>query len=142
MPQGVATTNPTPLIPSSATFTLLMSVLLKGDEPLIDNAKCLFSYEWNFTSNIGSAKLISMDDCVINILLSTSGTRDYMDFRSFLDEPFPVLINGKKVVLHNIMLDISLMTGERAGCIVFNKDSAVIQVSSKWDDICHRDSLT
>src|ERR1700748_2827034 len=108
MSQESNTSTPMTVVPSSATFPLLMSKLLKGASPVIADANCVFSYEWNFATNMGLAKLVSIDNCVLDITLHPLGIAGYLDFMSSLDEPLHAVINGQRVVLNRIILNISL----------------------------------
>lgn len=129
--ESTNTSSEAAVVPSSATFTLVMSKLLKGASPVIANASCVFTYEWNFATNMGLAKLVSIDNCVLDITLHPLGISGYLDFMSSM-EPLHTVINGQRVVLNRIILDISLATNERSGGIMFNEDGSVIEVTDNW----------
>jgi hypothetical protein len=123
---------PLTVVPSSATFTLVLDKLLKGAAPVIANASCLFTYEWNFATNRGLAKLVAIDNCAVDITLHPLGITGHLDFMSSMDEPYYTVINGQRVVLNRIILDISLATNERSGGIMFHEDGSVIEVTDNW----------
>nr|WP_294937639.1 hypothetical protein [uncultured Flavobacterium sp.] len=120
-------------VPSQATFTLVLSELMKGTSPVIANAKCVFSYKWDFTTNMGLATLESIDNCVVNITMHPLGIKGYLDFMSDM-EPTSYVINGQRVVLNRIILDIVLATNERSAGIMFNQDGSVIQTTPNFDN--------
>lgn len=123
---------PLSIVPSSATFTLVLNRLLKGNGPVIANASCVFSYEWNFATDRGLAKLVAIDNCILDITLHPLGINDHLDFMSSMDEPLHTVINGQGVILNRIILDISLATNERSGGIMFHEDGTVIEVTNNW----------
>lgn len=118
-------------IPSQATFTAVLSKLYSGSSPVIANAKCEFSYNWDFSKNMGLAHLISIDGCVQNITLHPIGIAGMLGFMSDIP-PTPVVINGQRVVLYRIILDIYLNDGERAAAIMFNQDGSCIETTDNW----------
>ena len=120
-------------VPSSATFTVTLSKLLKGQSPVIANAKCEFTYIWDFTKNTGIAHLNSIDNCIVNITLHPLGIAGYLDFMSDLQQPTSYVINGQRVVLNRIILDINLTNNERSAAIMFNNDGSVLEATDNFD---------
>lgn len=119
------------IVPSQATFSVILSKLFKGDKPIIANAKCEFSYTWDFQKNMGLAQLVSIDGCIQNITLHPLGIQGYLDFMSDIP-PTSVVINGQIVVLNRIILDINLATNERSAGIMFNSDGSCIQTTENF----------
>lgn len=119
-------------VPSTATFTLTLSKLLQGASPVIANAKCEFTYIWDFTKNMGLAHLISIDNCAVNITLHPLGIAGTLDFMSDIP-PTNYVINGQRVVLNRIILDINLANNARSGAIMFNNDGSVIEATDNFD---------
>ncbi len=124
--ENVAAQTPASPVPSEATFTLTLSRLIQGAEPVIANAHCVFSYHWDFSTNMGEAKLVSINNCEQDIVLHPLGISGALDFMSDM-EPQHVVINGQRVVLYRVILDIDLESGERSAAIMFNEDGSVIQ---------------
>ncbi|MCG2610447.1 hypothetical protein LZZ90_02860 [Flavobacterium sp. SM15] len=118
-------------VPSQATFSLVLSHLYKGDKPVIANANCVFSYSWNFDTNMGLAQLVSIDNCDVNITLHPLGIQGYLDFMSDM-APTSVVINGQRVVLNRIILNIQLATNKRSGGIMFNENGDIIQTTDNF----------
>lgn len=118
-------------VPSQATFSLVLSHLYKGSKAVIPNANCVFSYTWNFEKNTGLAKLVSIDNCEVNITLHPLGIKGYLDFMSDMP-PTDYVINGQRVVLNRIILNIELATNKRSGGIMFNKNGDVIQTTDNF----------
>lgn len=119
-------------IPSQAKFNSTLSNTLKGS-PVISNATCEFEYNWDFSKNMGLAHLISIDNCNFNITLHPLGISGMLGFMSDIP-PTPVVINGQRVVLYRIILDIDLKSGERKAAIMFNEDGSTIQTSPNWNN--------
>lgn len=117
-------------VPAQDTFVLILSKVYKGT-PVIKDAKCEFSYQWNFSTNMGSAKLISIDNCEVNIELHPLGIMGYLDFMSDM-QPTSYVINGQRVVIDRVILDINLKTGERSAAIMFNEDGSSIQTTENF----------
>lgn len=118
-------------VPPHATFTVTLSQLLAGPAPVIKDAKCTFSYTWDFKRNMGLAHLISINDSPINITLHPLGISGILGFMSDIP-PTPFQINGQTVVIYRVILDIYLSDGERAAAIMFNKDGSVIEATANW----------
>ncbi|MGX7666799.1 hypothetical protein [Flavobacterium pedocola] len=119
-------------VPSQATFSLVLSHLYKGVKPVIANANCVFSYSWNFEKNMGLAQLVSIDNCELNITLHPMGIQGYLDFMSDMP-PTSVVINGQRVVLNRIILNVELATNKRSGGIMFNENGDTIQTTDNFN---------
>ncbi len=119
-------------VPSQAIFSLVLSHLYKGTQPVITNANCVFSYSWDFKTNTGLAHLVSIDNCELNITLHPLGIEGYLDFMSDMP-PTPVVINGQRVVLNRIILNIELTSNKRSGGIMFNENGDVIQTTDNFN---------
>jgi hypothetical protein len=126
-----AHTNAIGIVPSHATFTLTLSKLYKGAQPVIPNAVCEFSYIWDFQKNMGLAHLNSINNVQVNIVLHPLGIAGYLDFMSDMP-PTPYVINGQRIILNRIILDINRTTNERSGGIMFNQDGSVIQTTANF----------
>lgn len=53
------------VVPSKATFTLVLSKLIEGQSPVIKDAKCEFTYDWNFDTGIGLAHIWFLSTTVL-----------------------------------------------------------------------------
>lgn len=106
--------------------------MYKGTQPVITNANCVFSYSWDFKTNTGLAHLVSIDNCELNITLHPLGIEGYLDFMSDMP-PTPVVINGQRVVLNRIILNIELTSNKRSGGIMFNENGDVIQTTDNFN---------
>jgi hypothetical protein len=129
----IVKTNSPNGIPPSAKFTLVLSKLKKGTSPVLPNARCTFSYNWDFQKNMGLAHLISIDGSIVEITLHPLGIQGYLDFMSSMP-PTPFVINGKKVIIYRVILDINLQTGVRSAAIMFNVNGSVIQTSALFTE--------
>lgn len=118
-------------IPSQASFGLTLSQTIKGT-PVIENAHCEFSYQWDFEKNMGSATLVSINNCELNIVLHPLGIEGYLDFMSDM-KPTSYVINGQIVVLYRVILDINLTTGIKSAAIMFNEDGSCIEASESFN---------
>lgn len=118
-------------IPSHATFTLTLNKVYGGGAPVIRNAKCEFSYIWDFDKNMGLAHLISIDNCVLNITMNPIGLAGILGFMAAIP-PTPVVINGQRVVLYRIILNIYKNDGVRAAAVMFNNDGSCIEITDSW----------
>lgn len=47
--------------------------------------------------------------------------------------PTPVVINGQRVVLYRVILDVYLSNGQQAAAIMFNQDGSCIETTDNWD---------
>lgn len=117
-------------IPPSATFTVVLSKMYSGTA-VIKNAKCEFSYIWDFEKNMGLAHLTSIDGCKMDITLNPTGIAGMLGFMSTIP-PTPTVINGQRVVLYRIILNIYLNDGVRAAAIMFNNDGSSIEITDTW----------
>lgn len=120
-------------IPSQATFTLVLTKVLTGTSPVMANANCTFTYNWNFGTNTGSAQLDSINNCTLNTPLYAEGNEGMLDFMSDLETPLHTVINGQRVVIKRIILDIDISTNSRAAAIVFNEDGSCIETTDNWN---------
>ncbi len=132
MSQHSTTPDVLKTVPSHDTFTLTLSHLIAGDAPVIKDAKCEFTYIWDFEKNMGLAHLVSIDDCVVNITLHPLGIQGQLDFMSDIP-PTPYVINGQRVVIYRVILDINPANNDREAAIMFNEDGSVIQSTPNFD---------
>ena len=118
-------------VPSHDRFTVSLSQVLDGKKPVIKDARCEFAYNWDFKTNVGLAHLLSIDGCELDITLHPLGLAGTLAFMSDMP-PTRVVINGQRVVLYRIILDIYLSDGERAAAVMFNEDGSVIETTGNW----------
>ncbi len=119
-------------VPSHDSFTLILNRTIKG-EPVIPNAQCDFSYQWDFQTNMGLACLDGMNGNKLNITLYPLGIGGQLAFMSDM-EPVHVVINGQRVVLFRVGLQINLSSGSRSAFIMFNEDGSSIQVTPHFEE--------
>lgn len=119
-------------VPEKATFEVVLSKLMKGANPVIANAHCQFSYHWDFETNMGLATLDSINHNYLNLTLNPTGLAGRLAFMSSM-EPLPVVINGQRVVLNRIILNVMLNDDSKLAGIMFNEDGSVIQVTDNWN---------
>lgn len=117
-------------IPSSDTFDVVLDKTIDG-QPVLNNPRCTFSYNWNFSTNMGLATLDSIDGTKLDITLHPTGLSGMLAFMSDMS-PTTYNIDGKEVVLNRIVLNIMLPSGEKRAGIMFNEDGAPIQLTSNW----------
>lgn len=118
-------------VPSNDTFMVTLSKVLSGGSPVIKDAKCKFSYIWDFKKNMGLAQLVSINECAVNITLHPLGIAGILAFMSDMP-PTPVVINGQRVTLYRVILDIYLSDGARAAAVMFNEDGSCIETTENW----------
>lgn len=117
---------------SHETFTLTLDKLIAGASPVIANAKCEFTYIWDWPRNMGLAHLTSINGNAVNIVLHPLGISGSLDFMSDIP-PTEFVINGQRVIIYRVILDMP-MGGEKSAAIMFNEDGSVIQASSGFQD--------
>lgn len=117
-------------VPSQDTFQVALTKAFKGT-PVINGAHCTFSYQWDFSKNMGSAVLNSINDCELNIELHPLGISGYLDFMSDIP-PTSYVINGQMVVISRVILDINLQNGQRSAAIMFNADGSCIEATDNF----------
>ncbi|MDR2009188.1 MAG: hypothetical protein LBQ22_01740 [Bacteroidales bacterium] len=122
--------NQTP-VPSSDTFILTLSKAYEGT-PVLPNAKCEFSYNWDFDRNMGLAYLTSINGTKVDITLHPLGILGMLGFMSNI-EPTTVEIDGKKIVIFRVIMDIYLRNNERVAAIMFNEDGSCTETTENWD---------
>ncbi len=119
------------IVPPHAIFTLVLSKLIKGKKPVIKDAKCEFTYNWDFETNMGLAHLISINHSSVDIKLHPLGIAGYMDFMSDM-KPTSFVINGQRVIIYRVILDIKLDDNERSAAIMFNEDGSIIEATDNF----------
>ena len=119
-------------VPPQATFSLVLNRLLKGETFVIKNANCEFSYKWDFPKNMGLAELISINNCLVNIILHPTGIAGKLDFMSDIS-PTAYVINGQRIIIYRVILDIDLSNDVRSAGIMFNADGSCIEVTENFD---------
>lgn len=120
-------------IPNQASFQEVLSQLLKGASPVLPNALCEFRYQWNFSTNEGLARLVSIDGCPTHIALPPTGIAGKLAFMSDIP-PTPFVVGGQTVFLNRVILDIDLDSGRRSAAVIFNQDGSCIEASATWND--------
>jgi len=122
-------------VPAQATFNLTLNQQLEGS-PVLEKPVFEYHYDWNFDTNMGIAKLKSINGTPVNITLHPLGIQGNLDFMSDM-EPTTYSVNASndnsvaiiEIVIYRVILDISLKSGERSGATMFNKDGSSIQAS-------------
>lgn len=121
-------------LPFKATFTLVLSKLIEGQSPVIKNAKCEFTYHWDFDTNKGLAHLVSIDNCPVNnIALYPEGMAGRLAFMSDM-KPTSFVINGQRIVIFRVILHIILKNNERMAAIMFNEDGSCIESTDNFQN--------
>lgn len=118
-------------VPPRATFKLKLTRLYKGSIPALLNARCRFTYIWDFEKNTGLAHLISIDHCPVNIVLHTMGVEGALDFMSDI-APKTFDINGEEVIINKVILNIDPDTNERKAAILFHKNGECIETTENY----------
>jgi hypothetical protein len=118
-------------IPSHDTFTVVLNQVVGGGSPVLKDAKCTYSYIWNFKKNMGLAHLQAINGTPVDITLHPLGIKGILGFMSDIP-PTPVMIDGKQVVLYRVILDIYLSDGVKAAAIMFNEDGSCIETTNTW----------
>jgi hypothetical protein len=122
-------------VPPQATFTLVLSKLYQGMSPVIPDARCEFSYNWNFLTNMGSAELISINNAKVNIPLFPEGIAGMLGFMSDIATPQTFNINGQMVQISRVILNVMLSSGDRKGGIMFpTPQGMVIQTTPNFSN--------
>ena len=116
--QNQSGSNP---VPPSATFDLMLNKVIEGQSPLED-ANCQFTYQWDFGTNTGEARLLSIKGDRVKIILHPLGIEGYLDFMSDMP-PTPYIINGQEVIISRVILDIELSNNARSAALMFGDGS-------------------
>lgn len=80
---------------------------------------------------MGLAHLVSINNCAVNVTLHPLGIAGTLAFMSDIP-PTPVVINGQRVTLYRVILDIYLSDGEQAAAVMFNEDGSCIETTETW----------
>ncbi|AWM12793.1 hypothetical protein DI487_02175 [Flavobacterium sediminis] len=119
-------------IPSKVKFNLTLDQTIKGT-PVLTNPDCSFSYDWDFSKNMGLALLESIENTELNLTLHPLGIAGVLAFMSDIS-PLSVTIDGKDVVIFRVILDIDLVSGTKKAAIMFNQDGSTIQTTDNWEN--------
>jgi len=120
--------------PPTATFTLVLSKLIEGQSFVIKNAKCEFTYNWDFAANEGLAYLVSINNNKIEpITLHPMGISGWLDFMSDM-KPSPFVINGQRIVIFRVILGIRMEDNERTAAIMFNENGSCIESTDNFQN--------
>ncbi len=117
-------------LPQQDSFTLQLTKTINGN-PVIANANCNFSYNWDFQKNMGLAHLDKINNCAIGITLHPLGISGRLAFMSDMP-PTNYVINGQQVTLFRVILDIEPATGIKSAAIMFNKNGSPIETTANW----------
>jgi hypothetical protein len=116
--QNQAGSNP---VPPSATFELVLNKVIEGQSPFND-ANCQYTYQWDFGTNTGEARLLSINGDRVKIILHPLGIEGYLDFMSD-QPPTTYTVNGQEVVISRVILDIDLSNNARSAALMFGDGS-------------------
>lgn len=120
-------------IPSTDTLTLTLDRLIQGNQLVIPNAQCVFSYKWNFVTNEGQASLDTINGTQIGIVLYPEGLSGELAFLSD-SSPQSYVINGQTVIINRVILDIKLSNVKIQAAIQFGEDGSTTQATENWSD--------
>lgn len=118
-------------LPPQATFELVLDKELQAGGCQLESPTCEFSYNYNFSTDIGSGELVSIDGVAVNIALYPAGLANVYEFLSDLN-PLPSFeIDGQEVVIYRVVMDL-YEDGSRAAVVMFNEDGSCIEASENW----------
>lgn len=118
-------------LPPSDQFELVLSKTEGTCPPVLKDAMCCFSYNWDFQKNMGLAHLLTVDGTPVNITLHPLGLQGKLAFMSDM-EPTPYEVNGVDVVIYRVSLELDPTTGERFAGVMFNNDGSCVETTQNW----------
>ncbi len=116
---------------ASETFSLLLDKVVSGP-PTLKEARCRFSYIWDFPRNMGHATLLSIDEVEVNLNMFPLGIEGWLDFMN-TDLTQVELLDEQNITLFRVILDLKAPDIRKAALMI-GKDGQEILATQNWSD--------